>query len=82
MKKELLTLVIGILIGAVIATGVFLVLQNNSGGDFDRSMNDIDGEGRQEQMQEPPEMDEDSESSLTNNETNSSNSNTTSTDED
>ena len=30
MKKELLTLVIGILIGAILATGIFLVLQNNS----------------------------------------------------
>lgn len=30
MKKQMLTLVIGILIGAIIATGVFLVLKGNS----------------------------------------------------
>ena len=29
MKKDMLTLVVGILIGAVIATGVFLVLKSN-----------------------------------------------------
>lgn len=29
MKKEILMLIIGILIGAIIATGVFLLLQNN-----------------------------------------------------
>ena len=39
MKKEILMLIIGILIGAIIATGVFLVLQSNSssenaGGDM------------------------------------------------
>ena len=40
MKKQILTLIIGILIGAIITTGVFLVLKNNdrpSMGDFDRS---------------------------------------------
>lgn len=30
MKNQMLTLVIGILIGAVIATGVFLVLKGNN----------------------------------------------------
>ena len=50
MKKELLTLIIGILIGAIIATGIFLVLQNNSsdqGGGMSR--------GGQGQMGEPPD---------------------------
>lgn len=36
MKKEILTLIIGILIGAIIATGIFLVLQNNSNNNMDR----------------------------------------------
>lgn len=36
MKKEILMLIIGILIGAIIATGIFLVLQNsNSQGNMD-----------------------------------------------
>lgn len=31
MKNQMLTLVIGILIGAIISTGVFLVLKENNG---------------------------------------------------
>ena len=39
MKKQILTLIIGILIGAIITTGVFLVLKKNDrpSMDFDRS---------------------------------------------
>lgn len=51
MKKQILTLIIGILIGAIIATGVFLVLKNNSGDRNDR------GE-RPEMQGEMPSMDE------------------------
>ena len=32
MKKQILTLIIGILIGAIITTGVFLVLKGNTKG--------------------------------------------------
>lgn len=46
MKKQILTLVIGILIGAIITTGVFLILKGNTGAKGDR-MN----------MGEPPTMD-------------------------
>lgn len=46
MKKQILMLVIGILIGAIITTGVFLVLKGNSGENGGR-MN----------MGEPPTMD-------------------------
>ena len=51
MKKQILTLVIGILIGAIIATGVFLVLKDDSGYRGER------GE-RPEMQGEMPEMDE------------------------
>ena len=44
MKDKILTLIIGILIGAIIATGVFLILKGNSGGN---------------QMRTPPSMNED-----------------------
>lgn len=44
MKKEILMLIIGILIGAIITTGVFLVLKGN---DSQNRMN----------MGEPPTMD-------------------------
>lgn len=37
MKKQILMLVIGILIGAIIATGVFLVLKEDSGKQMDKS---------------------------------------------
>lgn len=50
MKKELLTLVIGILIGAIIATGIFLVLQNNSSDN-----GKMGGRDSQGQMREPPD---------------------------
>lgn len=50
MKKELLTLVIGILIGAIIATGIFLVLQNNSSDN-----GKMGGRDSQGQMGEPPD---------------------------
>lgn len=46
MKKEILTLIIGILIGAIITTGVFLVLKG--------SMNE--SRGNIQSMGEPPEM--------------------------
>ena len=36
-KKEVLTLIIGILIGAIITTGVFLVLKSNDRPSFDMS---------------------------------------------
>lgn len=36
MKKEILMLIIGILIGAIIATGVFLVLKGNDNKQMDR----------------------------------------------
>ncbi len=36
MKKEILMLIIGILIGAIIATGVFLVLKGNYNKQMDR----------------------------------------------
>ena len=40
MKKQILTLIIGILIGAIITTGVFLVIKSNEKSNmpsFDRS---------------------------------------------
>lgn len=49
MKKEILMLIIGILIGAVITTGIFLVLKSNdssNANDMERGMNgrpDMDG---------------------------------------
>ena len=43
MKKQILMLVIGILIGAIITTGVFLVLKGNTSGYGDR-MNMRDGD--------------------------------------
>lgn len=54
MKKEILMLVIGILIGAIIATGVFLVLKGDDRGQMmDRGEpptamdgNSVDGGGR------------------------------------
>lgn len=45
MKKEILMLIIGILIGAIITTGVFLVLKGDS------------GEKNRMNMGEPPTMD-------------------------
>ncbi len=36
MKKEILMLIIGILIGAIITTGVFLVLKGNNGKEMQR----------------------------------------------
>lgn len=50
MKKEILTLIIGILIGAILATGIFLVLQNNSGNSG--RMEERNGQG---QMGDPPD---------------------------
>lgn len=50
MKKELLTLVIGILIEAILATGIFLVLQNNSSNQGRMERGDSQG-----QMGEPPD---------------------------
>lgn len=46
MKKEILTLIAGILIGAIIATGVFLVLQSNSstGAEGGGDMSQMSGE--------------------------------------
>lgn len=48
MKKEILMLIIGILIGAIIATGVFLVLKGNMNnevpGDMGRGNFQKDGE--------------------------------------
>lgn len=61
MKKEISMLIIGILIGAIISTGVFLVLKGNDGKQMDRmdrgepptSMdgNMIDNEGRRRERQ-------------------------------
>ena len=48
MKKQILMLIIGILIGAIITTGVFLVLKGNAGWQGDK-MNMRGGE--------PPIMD-------------------------
>lgn len=45
MKKEILMLIIGILIGAIITTAVFLVLKGDS------------GENNKMNMGEPPKMD-------------------------
>ena len=36
MKKQILTLIIGILIGAIITTAVFLILKGNTGGQGNR----------------------------------------------
>ncbi len=46
MKKQILTLIIGILIGAIIATAVFMVLKN-----------DQEDNMRRGDMGEPPQMD-------------------------
>ena len=59
MKKEILTLIIGVLIGAVLTTGVFLILKGkDSKGkdgmpkgdrpDFSMDVNSIDGGKRRE----------------------------------
>lgn len=47
MKKQILMLVIGILIGAIITTGVFLTLKGKAGGN----------NGGRAYMGEPPTMD-------------------------
>lgn len=48
MKKQILTLIIGILIGAIITTGVFLIIKANS---------NQNGGNMGGQMGEPPSMD-------------------------
>lgn len=48
MKKQILTLVIGILIGAIVTTGVFLVLKGNSSSQSNKG-----------NMRERPSMDGD-----------------------
>lgn len=48
MKKQILTLIIGILIGAIITTGVFLIIKSNS----NQNVGNMGG-----QMGEPPSMD-------------------------
>lgn len=53
MKKEILMLIIGILIGAIIATGVFLVLKGNTQNGNPEGM----GRGGFEQNGEMPKMD-------------------------
>lgn len=45
MKKQILTLIIGILIGAIITTGVFLIIKSNSS----QTVGNMGG-----QMGEPP----------------------------
>lgn len=52
MKKQILTLLTGILIGAIITTGVFLVLKGNTQSQNGR-MNRENGM----EMGEPPSMD-------------------------
>lgn len=52
MKKQILMLIIGILIGAIITTGVFLVLKGNTQGQEGR-MN----RGDRMEIGEPPSMD-------------------------
>lgn len=59
MKKEIMMLIIGILIGAIIATGVFLVLNNSNNNnstssDMPASMEKGDTEGA---GGTPPDMD-------------------------
>ena len=58
MKKQILTLIIGILIGAIITTGVFLALKGNSGGQGNRmnregmpSMDGSSSEGKRPSQQ-------------------------------
>ena len=47
MKKQILTLIIGILIGAIITTAVFLILKGNTGSQGNRmnrgEMSSMDG---------------------------------------
>lgn len=49
MKKQILTLIIGILIGAIITTAVFLIIKGNTGG-----------QGNKMDRGEMPSMDESS----------------------
>ena len=45
MKKQILTLIIGILIGTIITTAVFLVLKGNTGNRMNRgNMPSMDGD--------------------------------------
>lgn len=53
MKKEILMLIIGILIGAIIATGVFLVLKGNTNNGMPEGM----GRGSFQNDGEMPNMD-------------------------
>ena len=52
MKKQILTLIIGILIGSIITTGVFLVLKNNEGNNMPK-MNDSSFRERLNNMEFP-----------------------------
>lgn len=54
MKKEILMLIIGILIGAIIATGVFLVLKGNTNNGMPEGM----GRGDFQNDGEMPNMDD------------------------
>lgn len=52
MKKQILTLIIGILIGAIITAGVFLIFQKNSG---DITQGGGMGIGNMTEMGDPPD---------------------------
>lgn len=83
MKKEILMLIIGILIGAIIATGCFLVLQNNNnqgiGGMSQEGMERPDDMGERPDRNNEDGMGNNEESSNSTIETNSSTSNSTTT---
>lgn len=83
MKKQILTLIIGILIGAIITTGVFLIISNQNGENMGGQMgeppsmdgNSISQGGKGGQQGEPPakpgESTNNNTTSLTNTRTNS-----------
>lgn len=78
MKKQILTLIIGILIGAIIATGVFLVLNlsNNKGDNMQQKMREapsMDGNSIQQKDGEPPARPGESTTNSTSTNSNTSN---------
>ena len=60
MKKQILTFIIGALVGAIIATGVFFIIKGNSNdsnqGQMNGQMREFKGERPDMQNGEMPEM--------------------------
>lgn len=56
MKKQILTFIIGALVGAIIATGVFFIIKGNSNDSNQGQMREFKGERPDMQNGEMPEM--------------------------